>query len=62
MDSGSASWAYTKYAMLFFIALLVTWVSLIYTNSSNASNEDPRYHPLQTGYTLLRDLMISHSA
>jgi hypothetical protein len=26
-DVNSAAWAYTKYAMLFFIALLVTWVS-----------------------------------
>lgn len=26
-DAVSATWAYTKYAMLFFIALLVTWVS-----------------------------------
>ncbi|KAJ5562382.1 hypothetical protein N7461_001143 [Penicillium sp. DV-2018c] len=25
-DASSATWAYTKYAMLFFIALLVTWV------------------------------------
>lgn len=25
-ESTSATWAYTKYAMLFFIALLVTWV------------------------------------
>ncbi|KAJ5495568.1 hypothetical protein N7539_000684 [Penicillium diatomitis] len=25
-DIGSAAWIYTKYAMLFFIALLVTWV------------------------------------
>lgn len=27
-ESNSAAWAYTKYAMLFFIALLVTWVGL----------------------------------
>lgn len=27
-EATSATWAYTKYAMLFFIALLVTWVSL----------------------------------
>lgn len=27
-EASSATWAYTKYAMLFFIALLVTWVSL----------------------------------
>lgn len=26
-ENTSAAWAYTKYAMLFFIALLVTWVS-----------------------------------
>lgn len=26
-DATSATWAYYKYAMLFFIALLVTWVS-----------------------------------
>lgn len=26
-EANSAAWAYTKYAMLFFIALLVTWVS-----------------------------------
>lgn len=26
-EASSAAWAYTKYAMLFFIALLVTWVS-----------------------------------
>ena len=25
-EATSAAWAYTKYAMLFFIALLVTWV------------------------------------
>lgn len=25
-EASSAAWAYTKYAMLFFIALLVTWV------------------------------------
>lgn len=28
-EASSATWAYTKYAMLFFIALLVTWVGLI---------------------------------
>ncbi|KAJ5482520.1 hypothetical protein N7475_001332 [Penicillium sp. IBT 31633x] len=27
-EASSATWAYTKYAMLFFIALLVTWVCL----------------------------------
>lgn len=27
IENTSAAWAYTKYAMLFFIALLVTWVS-----------------------------------
>lgn len=26
-EANSASWAYTKYAMLFFIALIITWVS-----------------------------------
>ncbi|KAB8234649.1 putative cAMP receptor-like protein [Aspergillus alliaceus] len=25
-DTGTAAWAYTKYAMLFFVALIVTWV------------------------------------
>ncbi|CAG8215701.1 unnamed protein product [Penicillium nalgiovense] len=28
-EASSATWAYTKYAMLFFIALLVTWVGLV---------------------------------
>ncbi|KAJ5381077.1 uncharacterized protein N7496_003505 [Penicillium cataractarum] len=28
-EATSAAWAYTKYAMLFFIALLVTWVSYL---------------------------------
>ncbi|KAJ5199498.1 hypothetical protein N7472_004702 [Penicillium cf. griseofulvum] len=28
-DASSATWAYTKYAMLFFIALLVTWVGFV---------------------------------
>ncbi|QQK42952.1 CAMP receptor-like protein, putative [Penicillium digitatum] len=28
-EASSATWAYTKYAMLFFIALLVTWVCLV---------------------------------
>lgn len=28
-DATSATWAYTKYAMLFFIALLVTWVRMV---------------------------------
>lgn len=34
-ENNTATWAYTKYAMLFFIALLVTWVSLrlIYVTS-----------------------------
>ncbi|RHZ49698.1 putative cAMP receptor-like protein [Aspergillus thermomutatus] len=42
-DVNSAAWAYTKYAMLFFIALLVTWVpstinrlyALIYPHNFN---------------------------
>ncbi|KAF7182445.1 hypothetical protein CNMCM7691_002015 [Aspergillus felis] len=42
-DVNSAAWAYTKYAMLFFIALLVTWVpstinrlyALIYPHNLN---------------------------
>ncbi|KAJ5722065.1 hypothetical protein N7488_000100 [Penicillium malachiteum] len=29
MDINSSMWVYTKYAMLFFVALLVTWVSLV---------------------------------
>lgn len=33
-EASSATWAYTKYAMLFFIALLVTWVSPIKVNHS----------------------------
>lgn len=28
-EASSAAWAYTKYAMLFFIALLVTWVCFL---------------------------------
>lgn len=28
-ETNSAAWAYTKYAILFFIALLVTWVCLV---------------------------------
>jgi hypothetical protein len=28
-EATSAAWAYTKYAMLFFIALLVTWVCFL---------------------------------
>ncbi|KAE8328999.1 hypothetical protein BDV39DRAFT_173017 [Aspergillus sergii] len=42
-DTSTAAWAYTKYAMLFFVALIVTWVpstvnraySLAYPNSYN---------------------------
>ncbi|KAE8351761.1 hypothetical protein BDV28DRAFT_149697 [Aspergillus coremiiformis] len=42
-DTNTAAWAYTKYAMLFFTALIVTWVpstinrgySLAYPHSSN---------------------------
>ncbi|CAG8006878.1 unnamed protein product, partial [Penicillium nalgiovense] len=32
-EASSAAWAYTKYAMLFFIALLVTWVGGYILNS-----------------------------
>jgi NADH:ubiquinone oxidoreductase subunit 3 (subunit A) len=28
-EASSAAWAYTKYAMLFFVALLVTWVCFL---------------------------------
>lgn len=34
-EANSAAWAYTKYALLFFIALLVTWVSFLPTHCSS---------------------------
>lgn len=29
LETNSATWAYTKYGMLFFVTLLVTWVGLV---------------------------------
>lgn len=39
-DVNLAAWAYTKYAILFFIALLVTWVSTASSTSGESSSLD----------------------
>lgn len=62
-EANSAAWAYTKYALLFFIALLVTWVSFsprLYVDHEVNTNELYRRHRLLTEcmHGLIRTLLI----
>lgn len=56
IEASSAAWAYTKYAMLFFIALLVTWVGGYTQLTQFNSAQRPsliwyRFPPRSTEYT-----------
>lgn len=62
-EANSAAWVYTKYALLFFIALLVTWVSFsprLYVDHEVNTNELYRRHRLLTEcmHGLIRTLLI----
>ena len=67
-EANSAAWAYTKCAMLFFIALIITWVSMATTLCYFASVEGSRiltcrgptrFRPQSTGYML--SCFLKHS-
>jgi hypothetical protein len=56
IEASSAAWVYTKYAMLFFIALLVTWVGGYIQLTQFNSAQCPsliwyRFPPQSTEYT-----------
>lgn len=62
-EANSAAWAYTKYALLFFIALLVTWVSFLpqlYADHEVNANRLYRRHRLliECTHGLIRTLLI----
>lgn len=64
-EANSAAWAYTKYALLFFIVLLVTWVSFfsrLYFELDMNTNGIYRRHRLLTGCTHGLDRTLSISA
>ena len=48
-----AAWAYSKYASLFFISVLITWVSSFFSNNiyqSNKKNCSARFPHLSIGF------------
>ena len=49
-ERNTAAWAYTKAAVLFFIALLITWVRHL-VNVTSMSLNIHSYHPLSTAST-----------
>ncbi|KAJ6000067.1 CAMP receptor-like protein [Penicillium waksmanii] len=53
-NTSRAAWAYTKYAMLFFIALLVTWFNVVAHSKSKANAEKQVPSTLNRVYSFAR--------